>query len=100
MQFPEYRPRRMRRSENLRRMVRETHLTVDDLIYPLFVIPGKALRKPISSMPGISQVSVDEAVADAQAAQELGIPSVILFGVPDRKDAVGSEAWSDEGLVQ
>jgi porphobilinogen synthase len=100
MQFPEYRPRRLRRSENLRKMVRETQLSVDDFIYPLFVIPGKSTRKPISSMPGISQVSVDEAVADAEAAQELGIPSVILFGVPDKKDAVGSEAWNDEGLVQ
>jgi porphobilinogen synthase len=100
MQFPEYRPRRMRKNESLRRMVRETHLHVDDFIYPLFVIPGKGLRKPIASMPGQAQLSVDLAVEEAQAAFELGVPSVILFGVPDRKDAVGSEAWNDEGLVQ
>jgi porphobilinogen synthase len=100
MQFPEYRPRRMRRTESLRRLVRETLLTVDALIYPLFVIPGKRERKPIASMPGQAQVSVDEAVAEAQACRELGIPAVILFGVPDKKDAVGSEAWNDDGLVQ
>jgi porphobilinogen synthase len=100
MQFPEYRPRRMRRTEGLRRMVRETHLTVDSFIYPLFVIPGQKQRKPIGSMPGQAQVSVDECVAEAQECKELGIPSVILFGVPDNKDAVGSEAWNDDGLVQ
>jgi porphobilinogen synthase len=100
MQFPEYRPRRVRRTENLRKMVRETHLRADDFMYPLFVIPGKATRKPIPSMPGQSQLTVDECVAEAQKAAELGVPSVILFGVPDKKDAVGSEAWNDEGLVQ
>jgi porphobilinogen synthase len=100
MQFPEYRPRRMRRTESLRRLVRETQLAVDDFIYPIFVIPGRGVRKPVSSLPGVSQVSVDEAVAEAKEAHELGIPSVILFGVPDKKDAVGSEAWNDEGLVQ
>jgi porphobilinogen synthase len=100
MQFPDYRPRRMRRTESLRRMVRETVLSVDSFIYPLFVIPGKGVRKPIASMPGQAQVSVDEAVAEAQACLALGIPAVILFGVPDKKDAVGSEAWNDDGLVQ
>jgi porphobilinogen synthase len=100
MQFPEYRPRRLRRTESLRRMVRETHLRVDDFIYPLFVIPGKGVRKPIVSMPGQAQLSVDETVAEAQKAHEAGVPAVILFGVPDKKDAVGSEAWNDEGLVQ
>ncbi len=100
MQFPEYRPRRLRRTENLRRMVRETHLSVDDFIYPLFVIPGKGLRKPISSMPGQAQLSVDETVAEAQKAAEAGIPAIMLFGVPDKKDEVGSEAWNDDGLVQ
>jgi porphobilinogen synthase len=101
-QFPEYRPRRLRRTEALRRMVRETVLTVDNFIYPLFVIPGKATRKPIASMPGQSQVSVDEAVAEAKECQSLGIPAMILFGVPanEKKDAVGSDAWSDDGLVQ
>ena len=100
MQFPEYRPRRLRRTESLRRLIRETQLGVDDFIYPIFVIPGRGQRKPISSLPGLSQVSVDEAVAEAKECQELGIPAVILFGVPDKKDAVGSEAWNDEGLVQ
>jgi porphobilinogen synthase len=100
MQFPEYRPRRVRRTENLRRMVRETQLAVDDFIYPLFVIPGKATRKPIVSMPGQSQLSVDETVAEVEKAAELGVPAVVLFGVPDKKDAVGSEAWNDDGLVQ
>jgi porphobilinogen synthase len=100
MQFPEYRPRRMRRSESLRRLVRETQLDAGDFILPIFVIPGRGARKPIASLPGQAQVSVDEAVADAQKAQELGIPAVILFGVPDKKDAVGSEAWNDDGLVQ
>jgi porphobilinogen synthase len=100
MQFPEYRPRRLRRTESLRRMTRETQLAVDDFVYPIFVIPGRAQRKPIASLPGQSQVSVDEAVAEAKECQSLGIPAVILFGVPDRKDAVGAEAWNDEGLVQ
>lgn len=100
MQFPEYRPRRLRRTESLRRLIRETQLGVDDFIFPLFVIPGRGQRKPISSLPGVAQVSVDEAVADAKECHELGIPAVILFGVPDKKDAVGSEAWNDEGLVQ
>jgi porphobilinogen synthase len=100
MQFPEYRPRRLRRSENLRRLVRETQLAADDLIFPIFVIPGRGQRKPIASLPGQAQVSVDEAVIEAQKCQALKIPAVILFGVPDKKDAVGSEAWNDEGLVQ
>jgi len=102
MQFPEYRPRRMRRSEGLRRMVRETTLSTDNLIYPLFVCPGKDTRRPIASLPGQDQVSVDQAVEEAKRCQDLGIPGVILFGVPDekRKDAVGSEAWNDNGLVQ
>ena len=100
MQFPEYRPRRLRRTESLRRLIRETQLGVDDFISPIFVIPGRGQKKPISSLPGVSQLSVDEAVADAKECQELGIPAVILFGVPDKKDAVGSEGWNDEGLVQ
>lgn len=100
MQFPEFRGRRLRRTDSLRRMVRETHLTTDALIYPMFIIPGRGVRKPITSMPGQSQLSVDESVAEAQKCRELGIPAVILFGVPDRKDAVGSEAWNDDGLVQ
>ena len=102
MQYPDYRPRRLRRSENLRRLVRETTLAVDNFIYPIFVCPGRGERRPISSLPGQAQVSVDEAVAEAEECAALGIPGVILFGAPDdaRKDAVGSEAWNDQGLVQ
>jgi porphobilinogen synthase len=92
----------MRRTESLRRLIRETHLTTDAFVYPLFVIPGKKARRPIPSMPGQEQLSVDEAVAEAKECEALGIPAVILFGVPEeaKKDAVGSEAWNDDGLVQ
>ena len=92
MQFPEYRPRRMRRSEGLRRLIRETVLGPNNLIYPLFVCPGKNARRPISSMPDQFQVSVDQAVIEAKECLDLGIPGIILFGVPDesRKDSVGS----------
>lgn len=100
MQFPEYRARRLRRSESLRRLVRETRLTLDGLVYPLFVVPGKNVKKEISSMPGQHNVSVDKAVESAREAFDLGISSVLLFGVPERKDAVGSEAWDDKGVVQ
>ncbi|HNF99281.1 MAG TPA: porphobilinogen synthase, partial [Pseudomonadota bacterium] len=102
MQFPEYRPRRMRRSDGLRRMIRETRLSVDNLVYPIFVCPGRDTRRPISSMPGQAQVSVDQAVIEAKECFDLGIPSVILFGVPDdaKKDRVGSDAWNGDGLVQ
>ena len=100
MNFPDYRPRRMRRTENLRRMVRETRLSPDDFIYPLFVVPGSGVEKPISSLPGQFNYSVDKAVEAASQAADLGIPSVILFGIPERKDSVGSEAWKDSGVVQ
>ena len=95
-----HRPRRLRRSDGLRALVRETELRADDLIYPLFVVPGRGVRHPIASLPGQVQVSVDEAVAEATECEALGIRAVILFGVPERKDAVGSEAWNDDGLVQ
>jgi porphobilinogen synthase len=100
MQFPDYRPRRMRRTEPLRRMVRETRLSVDNLIYPLFVVPGSGVQKPIPSMPGQYNYSVDKAVDAAARAWDLGVPGVILFGIPEKKDAVGSEAWSPTGVVQ
>lgn len=92
----------MRRTEGLRRLVRENVLSVDNFIYPLFICPGKDVRRPIEPMPGQEQVSVDQAVIEAKRCQDLGIPALILFGVPDekRKDAVGSEAWSEQGLVQ
>jgi porphobilinogen synthase len=100
MNYPDYRPRRMRRTEGLRRMVRETRLAVDDFIYPLFVVPGSGVEKPIGSLPGQFNLSVDRAVEHAARAHDLGIPGVILFGIPEHKDAVGSEAWKDSGVVQ
>ena len=100
MNFPDYRPRRMRRTETLRRMIRETRLAPDDFIYPLFVVPGSGVKKPISSLPGQFNWSVDKAVEEAARAADLGIPGVILFGIPEHKDAVGSEAWKDQGVVQ
>ncbi|HEY1552826.1 MAG TPA: porphobilinogen synthase [Kofleriaceae bacterium] len=100
MNFPDYRPRRMRRTENLRRMIRETRLAPEDFVYPLFVVPGSGVRKEIKSLPNIFNLSVDKAVEEAQMAADLGIPGVMLFGIPERKDAVGSEAWKDGGVVQ
>jgi len=100
MNFPDYRPRRLRRNERLRGLIRETAISTKDLIYPLFVGPGKDKATPVSSMPGIAQLSVDRAVKECQEADSLGIPAVILFGIPERKDASGSEAYSDSGAVQ
>src|ERR1700759_5708391 len=100
MQFPEYRARRMRRNEGLRRMSRETRLTRDGFVYPLFCVPGKGVKKEIGSMPGQYNLSVDMAVESAKECVDLGIPSVLLFGIPEKKDAVGSEAWDDKGVVQ
>jgi porphobilinogen synthase len=99
MNFPEYRPRRMRRTEGLRRMVRETRLSADDFVYPLFVVPGSGIERPISSMPGQFNLSIDKAVDAASAAADLGIPSIILFGIPESKDAVGTEAWLETGII-
>jgi len=100
MQFPDYRARRMRRTEKLRAMVRETRLSAADFIYPLFVVPGTGVAREIPSMPGQYNYSVDKAVEAAQNAAELGCSGVILFGIPEKKDAVGSEAWDDRGVVQ
>lgn len=97
---PDYRPRRLRRNDNIRRMVRETQLSPDDLIMPLFVTEGEGIRKPISSMPGNYQLSIDRLVEEVQEISNLGIPAVILFGIPAHKDAAGSDATSDEGIVQ
>jgi porphobilinogen synthase len=98
--FPEYRMRRLRSSPTMRRMVREARLSVDQLILPLFVAPGQGVRKPIGSMPGVFQTSVDELVKDAREAFELGIPAVLLFGIPESKDETGSLSWHDHGVVQ
>ncbi len=100
MFFPEYRARRLRRNENIRRMVRETHLRVDDLIYPMFSAFGKNIKKEIPSMPGIFQQSMEHIVAEAREVHALGIPAVILFGIPEEKDAVGQDAYSETGIIQ
>ncbi len=100
MGFPEYRGRRMRRTETHRRMVRETRLSRDNLIMPLFVVPGNDVSNPVSSMPGIAQLSVDRAVEECREIKDLGIPAVILFGIPEHKDSAGSAAYSDNGIVQ
>ena len=97
--FPEYRPRRLRRTEALRRLIQETHLSASQLVLPLFVRSGSKVRNPVGSMPGVSQLSVDEMLRDADEASEEGVGGVILFGLPDRKDATGSSAWDDKGPV-
>ena len=98
--FPEYRPRRLRRTAALRNLVRETRLSASQLVLPLFVRAGAGVRQPVASMPGVSQTSVDELVKDARAAAALGIGGVLLFGIPEHKDAEGSGAWDDDGPVQ
>ncbi|MGC8520705.1 MAG: porphobilinogen synthase [Steroidobacteraceae bacterium] len=99
MTFPSLRPRRTRQSDLWRRMVRETRLVPDQLIYPLFVVPGKGVRHPVSSMPGIFQLSVDEAVKESRAAEEAGVPAVLLFAAPEHKDARASAALDPHGLA-
>lgn len=100
MLFPDYRPRRLRQNENFRRMIRETRVSVDDLILPLFVVEGKGVKTPIPSMPGQHQLSRENLVKEAKAVQRLGIPAVILFGIPDKKDALGTGAYAKDGIVQ
>ncbi|MCY1077688.1 porphobilinogen synthase [Archangium lansingense] len=100
MAFPIHRPRRLRRSAALREMVRETTLAPSDFIYPLFVVEGRDVRRPIGSMPGIFNLSVEHAVAEAKQAHALGVPAVLLFGIPNHKDAQGSQAYAREGIVQ
>ena len=100
MRFPLTRPRRMRTNEHVRRMIRETKLSPDDFIYPLFVTHGRGIKKEIAAMPGNYQQSLDTVVKDCEEIFGLGIPAVILFGIPENKDEVGSEAYSDDGIVQ
>ena len=100
MKFPVYRARRLRRNETVRRMVRETFLRVDDLICPLFVRPGKGVKNPIPSMPGQFQFSVDNLIKEAKVIHDVGIPAVLLFGIPKSKDKIGSEAYARDGIVQ
>lgn len=100
MSFPETRLRRFRRTPTLRRLVRETRLSPDNLVLPLFVCPGEEVEKPVGSMPGVAQQSVDRIVETALQAYAEGIRSVLLFGIPEHKDEVGSAAWSPDGIVQ
>ena len=100
MAFPANRLRRLRRTESLRTLVRETRLTPQSLVYPLFICPGTAIRKEVRSMPGVFNLSVDEAVKEVRQTRALGVLSVILFGLPEKKDEVASGAWSDDGIVQ
>jgi porphobilinogen synthase len=100
MHFPRYRLRRLRANERFRRLIRETTLSIDDLIYPLFVRPGKGVKNPISSMPGCYQFSIDELIKEAKEIEQLEIPGVILFGIPDKKDEKGTEAYNENGIVQ
>ena len=99
-QFPQYRPRRLRRTPALRRLVRETTVDPADLIQPFFVTSGSAVRRPVGSMPGVFQLSVDELIEDARITAGLGISAVLLFGIPDTKDERGSSGWDDNGIVQ
>ena len=100
MVFPEYRPRRMRRNKQLRSMICETRISVEQLIYPLFILPGKKIREPISSMPGVFRLSVDQLAKEAKELQKLGINHVLLFGLPATKDPAGSGAFGRDGIVQ
>jgi porphobilinogen synthase len=100
MSFPITRLRRLRRTEQLRSFVRETRLTPEGFIYPLFVCPGEGVRKEVRSMPGVFNLSVDEAVKEAREVKSLGIPAVILFGLPEKKDEVATGAWAEDGIVQ
>ncbi|HYV57725.1 MAG TPA: porphobilinogen synthase [Candidatus Nitrosopolaris sp.] len=97
--FPAYRPRRLRRSEALRRLVRENRVVTEQLIQPLFVVPGRGVVRPIGSMPGIAQLSVDRAAEECRRLADLGVPAVILFGIPERKDARGSGATDPDGII-
>jgi porphobilinogen synthase len=100
MGFPVTRLRRLRRTETLRSMVRETRLTPESLVYPMFICPGSGVRKEVRSMPGVSNLSVDEAVKEARQTHALGVPAIILFGLPEKKDEIATGAWADDGIVQ
>ncbi|MBW2630250.1 MAG: porphobilinogen synthase [Deltaproteobacteria bacterium] len=100
MNFPDYRPRRLRKNENFRRMIRETGLSVDDLVCPLFVTHGRGVKNPISSMPGNFQMSIDNLVEEVKKIKGMGIPAIMLFGIPEAKDEEGSGAWAEDGIIQ
>jgi len=100
MVFSEYRPRRLRRNEALRSLIRETTIVASQLIYPLFIVPGKKIKNEVASMPGVHQISIDQLAKEAKELLGLGINSVMLFGIPDKKDGVGSGAHAQDGIVQ
>ncbi|MEE8200734.1 MAG: porphobilinogen synthase [Candidatus Acidoferrales bacterium] len=100
MAFPQTRMRRLRRTEALRNLVRETRLTAANLVYPLFVVPGEGVRKEVGSMPGVFNLSVDELVKECREVKKLGLPGVILFGIPEAKDELGSGAYAEDGIIQ
>ncbi|MCU4137879.1 MAG: Delta-aminolevulinic acid dehydratase [Thermodesulfobacteria bacterium] len=100
MFFPEYRPRRLRRTENIRSLVRETQITLDDLIYPLFICEGEDIKQEIRSMPGIYRYSINKALEEIKEAFDLGIKAVLLFGIPDKKDELGTSAYIEKGIIQ
>ncbi len=100
MAYPIDRGRRLRRNETIRRMVREAKLSLDDLIYPLFVVEGDGIKKEVSSMPNVYQMSIDYIVKECEELEKMGIPAVILFGIPNHKDELGSEAYNDDGIIQ
>ena len=100
MVFPEYRPRRLRKNENMRALIRETQLSPSQFVYPVFIAPGKNKREEISSMPGVFRLSVDQLQREAQECMELGVNSMILFGLPEKKDAMGSGAHAKDGIIQ
>ncbi len=100
MMYPEYRPRRLRKNEAVRSLIRETSLSMDHLVYPLFAAPGKGVKEAVGAMPGCYQMSVDIIVEEAKRLRDLGIPAILLFGIPEKKDERGSHAWISNGIVQ
>ena len=100
MQFPEYRPRRLRKNEAFRKLIRETALSANDFISPLFVVPGKDVKSPVASMPGVFQQSADLLVKEVRHLESLGIPAILLFGIPEKKDETASGAFAKDGIVQ
>ena len=100
MVFPEYRPRRLRKNENMRALIRETHLSADQFVSPVFIMPGKNKREEIPSMPGVFRMSVDQLAKEAKECLSLGVKSMLLFGLPDKKDAMGTGAHAKDGIIQ
>jgi porphobilinogen synthase len=100
MHFPDYRPRRLRKNKHIREMVCETQLSVDDFVYPMFVAPGRRFKEEITSMPGIFRQSIDNAIKEIKQLKEIGIKAILLFGVPELKDGLGSEAYDENGIIQ